>query len=56
MKTISLRLPDDVHAEAVLAAQEDERSLNTEIVRLLRNALQMRRGAMDRAASYKEEG
>ena len=55
MKTISLRLPDDVHAEAVRAAEEDERSLNTEIVRMLRGALEDRRRVMDRAASYRQE-
>lgn len=40
MKHISLRLPDDLHALVVEAAQQDTRSLNGEIIHLLRLALE----------------
>jgi predicted HicB family RNase H-like nuclease len=42
MKNITLRLPDDLHALVVAAADQDERSLNGEIIWLLRQALERR--------------
>jgi len=42
MKNINVRLPDDLHAQLVQAAQEDTRSLNGEIIHLLRLALKRR--------------
>ncbi len=39
MKHVNLRLPDDLHAELAEAAKVDARSLNKEIVHLLRQAL-----------------
>jgi len=41
-KTLSLRLPADVYGELVAAARSDERSLNREIVALLREVLMTR--------------
>lgn len=38
-----VRLPDDLHADLKTAATEDDRSLNGEIVWLLRQALTARR-------------
>jgi len=42
MKHVNLRLPDDLHALIVQAAQHDTRSLNGEIIYLLRWALERR--------------
>lgn len=43
MRHVNLRLPDDVHADLKAAAAEDDRSLNGEVVWLLRQALTARR-------------
>ncbi len=42
MKNLSVRLPDDLHAQLVEAAKGDDRSLNSEIIHLLRRALERR--------------
>jgi hypothetical protein len=42
MSTISLRLPADLHAALKAAAEADERSLNGEILWLLKAALAAR--------------
>jgi predicted HicB family RNase H-like nuclease len=42
MKHVNLRLPDDLHALLVAAAKDDTRSLNSEIIHLLRRALERR--------------
>jgi hypothetical protein len=39
MKHVNLRLPDDLHAALAKAAQVDERSLNSEVIWLLRRSL-----------------
>jgi len=39
MKHLTLRLPDDVHGRLVAQAENDRRSLNSEIVYLLEVAL-----------------
>ena len=39
---MNLRLPDDLHAQLAEAAKADTRSLNSEIVHLLRRALERR--------------
>ena len=39
---LTIRLPARLHAELVKAAEEDDRSLNREIVRLLDKGLHMR--------------
>lgn len=41
-KKITIRIPAELHAALVKAAQEDARSLNAEILVLLRTALQTR--------------
>jgi predicted HicB family RNase H-like nuclease len=40
MKHMNLRLPDDLHALLAEAARADERSLNSEVIWLLRKALE----------------
>ena len=40
-----VRLPDDLHAQLKTWAEEEDRSLNNLIVRLLRRAVGDRRGA-----------
>lgn len=35
--TVTIRMPDDLHALLLELAQRDDRSLNAEIVRLLRH-------------------
>jgi hypothetical protein len=42
MPKLNVRLPDDLHAALTDAAAEDERSLNGEILWLLRDALERR--------------
>jgi len=42
MKNLNVRLPDGLHALLVQAAHDDTRSLNGEIVYLLRWALERR--------------
>jgi len=42
MPKLNLRLPDDLHAALKAAADEDQRSLNGEILWLLRAALAQR--------------
>lgn len=42
MKHVNLRLPDELHAELAEAARADERSLNSEIIWLLRRMLEQR--------------
>lgn len=42
MGKITVRLPDDLHEQITEAAEDDDRSLNSEIVRLLRAALKNR--------------
>jgi predicted HicB family RNase H-like nuclease len=42
MKHINLRVPDDIHEQLVAAAETDDRSLNREILWLLRAALAAR--------------
>jgi predicted HicB family RNase H-like nuclease len=37
MKTLNVRLPDDIHAALVTMAEQDDRSLNNMIVALIRN-------------------
>ncbi len=44
MATISLRLPDDLHATAKAKAKEQERSLNWYIVHILKQAV-LKKGA-----------
>jgi len=39
MRTMSLRIPDDLHAELSSAAEEDRRSLNRQIEWMLRQSL-----------------
>ncbi|MEX5634788.1 toxin-antitoxin system HicB family antitoxin [Parafrankia sp. FMc2] len=39
VKQVKLRLPDDLHARLVEAAQREDRSLNGQIVHLLRRSL-----------------
>ncbi|MEV4806308.1 Arc family DNA-binding protein [Nonomuraea sp. NPDC049421] len=39
MIRITLRLPDDVHAQVAARAQTERRSLNSQIVHLLETAL-----------------
>jgi len=41
-KKITIRMPDDIHAALVKAAKDDARSLNAEILILLRTALASR--------------
>ncbi|WP_083926697.1 toxin-antitoxin system HicB family antitoxin [Nocardiopsis valliformis] len=40
MKHVNLRLPDDLHAQAVEAARADDRSLNSWLVVLVRRAVE----------------
>ncbi|MGQ4267821.1 FitA-like ribbon-helix-helix domain-containing protein [Nocardiopsis changdeensis] len=40
MKQITLRLPDELHAELKRIAQEQDRSLHAQILRILRQAAQ----------------
>jgi predicted HicB family RNase H-like nuclease len=40
MKHVNLRLPDDLHALLVGAAKNDDRSLNSQIIHLLRRTLE----------------
>lgn len=42
MARLMLRLPADLHAALVAAAKEDERSLNAQIIYMLRQALKIR--------------
>ena len=42
MPEMHLRLPDDLHAALKAAAEQDERSMNGEILWLLRSALAAR--------------
>ena len=42
MKEMTLRLPDDVHADLMRAASEDDRSLNKEVIAILREVLATR--------------
>lgn len=41
-KKITIRMPDDIHAALIKAAKDDARSLNAEILVLLRAALAAR--------------
>jgi predicted HicB family RNase H-like nuclease len=41
-KKITIRVPDEVHAALVQAAKDDDRSLNAEILALLKLALASR--------------
>lgn len=40
VKQLSLRLPDDLHEQLKLAAEDDRRSLHAEIVRRLEKSLE----------------
>lgn len=42
MKTLTLRLPDELHNQVKEHADQDERSLNSELVVLLREAVKAR--------------
>lgn len=42
-KKITIRVPDEIHRQLVETAKQDARSLNAEILILLRDALQLRR-------------
>ena len=42
-KKITIRLPEQLHAEIVKLAAEDLRSLNSELVKLLQEAVEARR-------------
>jgi hypothetical protein len=42
-KKLTIRIPSDLHAELVKLAKEDARSLNSEVLVLLREALQARK-------------
>lgn len=42
MKALNLRLPDNLHSALTTLAQEDRRSLNSEIVTLLEQAVRDR--------------
>ncbi|MEV4086438.1 Arc-like DNA binding dprotein [Nonomuraea fuscirosea] len=44
MIRITLRLPDDVHAQLLTQAETDRRSLNSEIVHLIEVALNAESG------------
>ncbi|WP_095046566.1 toxin-antitoxin system HicB family antitoxin [Streptomyces sp. WM6386] len=39
MKHVNLRLPDDLHEQAVAAAADDDRSLNSWLVAVVRRAV-----------------
>jgi hypothetical protein len=47
-KKITIRIPNDLHERLVKVAEKDVRSLNSEIVVLLREALE-NRSALDRS-------
>ncbi|WP_086002511.1 Arc family DNA-binding protein [Nocardiopsis ganjiahuensis] len=40
MKHVNLRLPDDLHAQAVQAARADDRSLNSWLIALVRRTVE----------------
>jgi predicted HicB family RNase H-like nuclease len=40
IKNVNLRMPHDLHAAAVALAQDEDRSLNSLIIRAVRDALQ----------------
>jgi predicted HicB family RNase H-like nuclease len=42
MKHINLRVPDDVHAALIAAAEADRRSMNTMIIVMIEEALRRR--------------
>jgi predicted HicB family RNase H-like nuclease len=42
MANVNIRIPDELHEELRVASQEDQRSLNGEILWLLRQALDNR--------------
>jgi predicted HicB family RNase H-like nuclease len=42
MVKLTIRIPDDLHADLATAAAEDQRSLNGEILWLLRQAIAAR--------------
>ena len=50
MKNLNLRLPDELHALLQMAALDDRRSLNSEIITLLSGALARRRQDESRPA------
>jgi len=47
VKTVSLRLPDDLHAQLRTLAEDDHRSLNSELIVLLTEAAAARAARTD---------
>jgi hypothetical protein len=43
MEQVTVRMPADLHAQLVQASEEDDRSLNSEIIALLKQALARRK-------------
>lgn len=54
MKKITLRLPDDLHQELLLIADQEERSLNSQILYFLRHATEGERHAESATADSRE--
>ncbi len=50
-KQLTLRLPEDLHKQVVEIARDDMRSLNAEIVVLLREAIAAREAAKEKSGS-----
>jgi hypothetical protein len=46
--TISLRLPEDLHADVRAIAAEEERPINTQLLRLIRAGLEQYRAEQER--------
>ncbi|HXT34762.1 MAG TPA: Arc family DNA-binding protein [Chloroflexota bacterium] len=44
IQRVDVRMPEDVYAAVVQAAQEDTRSVNAQIIALLRESLRRRKG------------
>lgn len=42
MKQLNLRLPDEIHAALSAMAEDDDRSLNSEVIALIRNEQEYR--------------
>jgi hypothetical protein len=44
IRRVDVRMPDDLYSAIAQAAQEDTRSMNAEIIALLRESLRRRKG------------